>query len=58
MRPLTVKLMLALLAMLLMGWFLMSYEKRSAREYVGYSGEATYNDFFAAEDWTKSARDF
>ena len=49
MRPLTVKLMLVLLATLLMAWFFYSHEKRTVNEYVGYSGEATYNNFFAAE---------
>lgn len=30
-------------------WFLDNFEKRPEREYVGYQGEARFNDFLAAE---------
>ena len=30
-------------------WFLDNFEKQPDREYVGYQGEARFNDFLAAE---------
>lgn len=49
MRQTTVTLLVILAATLVASWWFTSFEKTTRSEYVGLSGEARYNDYFAAE---------
>lgn len=49
MRQTTVNLLILLVITLLAAWFFYTHEKVTETEYVGYSGEARYNDFLAAQ---------
>ena len=49
MRQSTIVLLLILAGVLFSAWFFSSHDKVTREQYVGYSGEARFNEFFAAE---------
>lgn len=49
MRQSTIVLLLILAGVLFSAWFFSSHDKVTRDQYVGYSGEARFNEFFAAE---------
>ena len=49
MRPTTIGLLVILMLSLLAGWWFANFERVERERYIGYSGEAKYNRFFAAE---------
>ncbi len=49
MRPTTIVLLVIMMLSLLAGWWFTNFERVERERYVGYSGEASYNRFFAAE---------
>ena len=55
MRQSTLALLLLLGLTLFAAWFLQTHHKVVDRQFVGYSGEARYNDFLAAELLLKEA---
>lgn len=48
-RQSTIVLLLILAGVLFSAWFFSSHDKVAREQYVGYSGEARFNEFFAAE---------
>ncbi|MEM6514146.1 MAG: DUF4350 domain-containing protein [Pseudomonadota bacterium] len=49
MRPMTIGLLVVLMLSLLAGWWFQNFESVEQTRWVGYSGEASYNQFYAAE---------
>ncbi len=49
MRQTTLTLLVILAATLFASWWFSNFERTTRQEYVGLSGEARYNDYFAAE---------
>jgi len=53
MRPLTATLLVVVAVALFAGWFFATHERVERERFVGFSGEAYRNPFFAAELFTK-----